>query len=88
MFDTKICLPKDYSEKSYASAIRTYNNIYVANRGHNSIFKYSTVNFIDCVDRKGKTPRDFIFCSNRLICANPVFEGKQTASLNLYSKLT
>ena len=42
LLDTKSCLPKDYSNESFASAIRIYkNDIYVANRGHNSISRLS-----------------------------------------------
>lgn len=75
LIDTISCLPKDFVGDSFASAIRLYKNyIYVANRGHNSIAKLyfdgTKLEFIDCFDCKGKTPRDFIFHDNRIICAN------------------
>lgn len=75
LIDTISCLPKDFVGESFASAIRLYKNyIYVANRGHNSISKLcfdgTKLGFIDCFDCKGKTPRDFIFHDNRIICAN------------------
>ena len=75
LVDTISCLPKDFEGESFASAIRLYkNDIYVANRGHNSISKLSfdgmKLEFIDFFDCKGKTPRDFIFHENRIICAN------------------
>ena len=50
------------------------NDIYVANRGHNSISKLSfdgrKLKFLNAFYCKGKTPRDFIFHENRIICAN------------------
>ena len=75
LLDTKSCLPKNYNGESFASAIRIYkNHIYVANRGHNSISKLSfdgkKLKFIESFDCKGKTPRDFVFHENRIICAN------------------
>lgn len=75
LIDTVCCLPEDFSEVSYAAAIRLNNNfIYVSNRGHNSISKLAfngeKLEFIRCFDCKGKTPRDFIFDENRIICAN------------------
>ncbi len=75
LIDTISCLPKDYSGESFASAIRLHkNDIYIANRGHNSISRISfdgqKLKFLDVFDCKGKTPRDFIFNENRIICAN------------------
>lgn len=75
LIDTISCLPKDFAGQSFVSAIRLYENyIYVANRGHNSISKLyfdgTKLEFIDCFDCKGKTPRDFIFHARRIICAN------------------
>ena len=75
LIDTISCLPKEFEGESFVSAIRLYkNDIYVANRGHNSISKLSfdgrKLKFLDAFYCKGKTPRDFIFHENRIICAN------------------
>ena len=75
LLDTISCLPKDFVGQSFASAIRLYKEyIYVANRGYNSISKLSfdgqKLKFIDAFDCKGKTPRDFVFHVDRIICAN------------------
>ncbi|MBR3961223.1 MAG: beta-propeller fold lactonase family protein [Clostridia bacterium] len=75
LIDTISCLPKTFGGESFASAIRLYeNNIYVANRGHNSISKLhfdgAKLEFVDCFDCEGKTPRDFIIHGNKIVCAN------------------
>jgi len=75
LIDTASCLPDSFSGESFASAIRIYrNDIYVANRGHNSISRLSfdgkKLHFSEAFDCFGKTPRDFIFDENRIICAN------------------
>ena len=98
LIDTKSSLPKDYNVESFASAIRIYKNyIYVANRGHNSISKLSfnkkELKFIDSFDCKGKTPRDFIFHDNRIICANQdsdsvtVFEEKPNGKFEFIQQI-
>lgn len=75
LIDTISCLPKEFEGESFVSAIRLYkNDIYVANRGHNSISKLSfdgrKLKFLNAFYCKGKTPRDFTFHENRIICAN------------------
>lgn len=75
LLDTKSSLPKNYNGESSASAIRLYkNNIFVANRGHNSISKLSfngkELTFIESFEVRGETPRDFVFHENRILCAN------------------
>lgn len=63
------------NKKSAPSAIRLYGeHIFVANRFHNSIskisFNGSKLSLEDNFSCMGKTPRDFIFDDNRIICAN------------------
>lgn len=75
LLDTESCKPCNFHGESYASAIRIYkNDIFVANRGHNSISKLSfsgeKLHFVSCFDCRGKTPRDFIFHNNKILCAN------------------
>ena len=98
LLDTKSCLPENYDGESYVSAIRIYKNeIFVANRGHNSISKLSfdgkEIKFIESFDCKGKIPRDFIFHSNRIICANQdsnnvtVFEEKSNGKFEFIQQI-
>lgn len=98
LIDTVSCLPKDFDETSYASAIRIYkDHIYVANRGHNSISRLSfngeKLKFIDSIDCKGTTPRDFVFHGNRIICANQnsnnvtVFEEVEDGQLKFMQQI-
>ena len=96
--DTKSCLPEDFGGVSSASAIRIYNgDIYVANRGHNSISKMTfdgqKLEFLGCFACGGVTPRDFIFQENRIICANQdsdsvtVFEEDKVGIFKLIQKI-
>lgn len=98
LLDTKSCLPENYNGESYTSAIRIYkNDIFVANRGHNSISKLTfdgeKLKFIDCFACKGNTPRDFIFQGNKLICANQnsnnvtVFEEKSNGNFEFIQQI-
>ena len=57
-------LPKDYKGKnSTAQIIATKNNLYVSNRGHNSIavfnIKNKTPELIQHITTRGRTPRNF-----------------------------
>lgn len=96
--DTKSCLPEEFVGVSSASAIRIYNgDIYVANRGHNSISKMAfdgqKLEFLDCFSCNGDTPRDFIFHRNRIICANQnsdsvtVFEEDDNGAFRFIQKI-
>lgn len=98
LLDTKSCLPQNYNGESSASAIRIYkNHIYVANRGHNSISKLSfdgkKLKFIKSFECGGKTPRDFIFHGNKIICANQdsnlvtVFEEKSNGRFEFIEQI-
>ena len=98
IIDTKSCLPEDFNGVSYASAIRIYNEeIYVANRGHNSISKMAfdgqKLEFLDSFSCNGITPRDFIFHENRIICANQdsdsvtVFEKNDNGAFSFIQKI-
>ena len=73
LLDTIKTIPND--KKSAPSAIRLYKeHIYVSNRFHDSISKLSfdgsKLFLRDNFSCMGKTPRDFIFDDNRIICAN------------------
>jgi len=75
IIDTKSCLPKGVEGKSTAAAIRCHKGyIYISNRGHDSISKMSfdgrELSYVSSFDCGGKTPRDFIFADNVLICTN------------------
>lgn len=95
LIDTISSIPD--KEKSAPSAIHLYkSHIYVANRFHDSISELSfdgnklqLENNFSCM---GKTPRDFIFDENRIICANQdgnsvtVFEEQSDSSFRLIQK--
>lgn len=73
LLDTIKTIPDN--TKSAPSAIRLYGEyIFVANRFHDSISKISfdggKLLLEDNFSCMGKTPRDFIFDNNRIICAN------------------
>ncbi len=73
MIDTKSCLPQDFCGESTASAIRYHKGfVYVSNRGHDSIarmcFDGETLTLIDTFSCQAKTPRDFDFVGEHLIC--------------------
>ncbi len=73
--DSISTLPTDYSGENTAAAIRLHNGkIYVSNRGHNSIAKLSfneeKLTFEASYPCGGKSPRDFDFIEEFIICAN------------------
>jgi len=73
--DSHSTLPSGFDGESTASAIRVREGmIYVSNRGHDSIavmqFKHDRLELINHIDCGGKTPRDFIFFDQYLLCAN------------------
>lgn len=68
-------VPSSFQGKSTAAAIRVKEGfIYVSNRGHDSITKLSfngkNIAYEDSIDSGGKTPRDFLFVGDNLLCAN------------------
>ncbi len=75
LIDTISVLPESCTVESTAAAIRIYENkVYVSNRGHNSI---SEISFMDkylklerCIECMGRSPRDFDFIDNKMICTN------------------
>ena len=75
LIDTICVLPKDFSGESTAAAIRIYKGkIYVSNRGHDSVSQISFENrkltLEKTIDCKGKSPRDFDFINDFMICTN------------------
>lgn len=99
LIDTKSCLPEDFKGESTAAAIRLYKgNIFISNRGHDSISKISfngkKLRYVSSIDCEGKTPRDFIFADELLICANQdsdtvtVFRRNCEEQFVLQNKLT
>lgn len=75
VIDTISCTLNDKDGFSAASAIRLYKDkIFVAVRGHDLIsclsFKNDRLNLENSFSCQGKTPRDFCFDDNRLICCN------------------
>ena len=75
LIDTVSCIPQGTEGFTAASAIRMYRNkIYVAIRGCNLIsclsFENEKLQFESSFSCQGKTPRDFYFDENRLICCN------------------
>lgn len=75
LLDVCSVLPQDFAGESTAAAIRVKNgHIYASNRGHDSVtvlhFQDGRLNVLDYISCGGKTPRDFIFLDNYLLCAN------------------
>lgn len=73
--DTCSCLPEGYTGISWAAAIRIREDrIYVSNRGHDSVaclsFEDGKLSFCGAVACGGRTPRDFLFADEVLLCAN------------------
>lgn len=73
--DTKSCLPPDFKGESTAAAIRIRKgDIFVSNRGHESISRMSfdgeQLSFALCIPCGGKTPRDFDFAGDFIISCN------------------
>lgn len=75
LLDTVSCVPEDFRGETYAGAIRVRGNeIYVSNRGHDSIavmrFEKGKLRLADWFSCGGSFPRDFQLAGNFLICAN------------------
>ncbi len=68
-------LPESFDSESTAAAIRIKDGrIYVSNRGHDSVsevsFQNGELELLKTVDCCGKSPRDFDFVDNFMICTN------------------
>ena len=75
LLDTRSCVPAGFSGETYAAAIRVReNNLYVSNRGHDSIaimrFEDQKLRLAEWFPCGGSFPRDFQFAGRFLICAN------------------
>ncbi|MBO5198543.1 MAG: lactonase family protein [Lachnospiraceae bacterium] len=75
LIDVCSSVPSSYAGATAASAIRVKDGyIYVSNRGHDSIAKMSfrdnKLALVDMIASGGKTPRDFLFVDQYLLCAN------------------
>lgn len=68
-------VPAYFDGENAPAAIRVKDgNIYVSNRGHDSIacltFDGRTLTLVNCIACGGRTPRDFVFVDKYLLCAN------------------
>ncbi len=68
-------VPACFDGENAPAAIRVKDgNIYVSNRGHDSIacltFDGRTLTLVNCIACGGRTPRDFNFADKYLLCAN------------------
>ena len=75
LVDTCSAVPDDFTGETAAAAIRVKDgDIYVSHRGHDSVarlsFDGSRLTLQDTVPCGGKTPRDFCFVGNDILCAN------------------
>jgi mannose-6-phosphate isomerase-like protein (cupin superfamily) len=75
LVDTCAAIPMDFMGESAIAAIRVRDDdIYVSNRGHDSISKLSfdgqKLTLLETFPTGGKTPRDFCFVGSRILCAN------------------
>lgn len=75
LLETQSCVPEEFSGETYAGAIRVRgNDVYVSNRGHDSIarmtFENQKLRLADWFPCGGSFPRDFQLAGNYLICAN------------------
>lgn len=75
LVDTCAAIPMDFTGESAIAAIRVRDDdIYVSNRGHDSISKLSfdgqKLTLLETFPTGGKTPRDFCFAGSRMLCAN------------------
>jgi 6-phosphogluconolactonase len=97
LIDTISCLPSGIEGGNFASAIRIYKgDIFVAVRGCNLISRLSfdgqKLKYKSSFTCEGKTPRDFYFDENRLVCCNQesdlvtIFEEKD-GQFNLIQKI-
>lgn len=75
MLGVQSVVPATFTGETTASAIRIKNDcLYISNRGHDTIskviFENDRLAVADHIDCHGKTPRDFTFVDQYLICAN------------------
>ena len=75
LVDTCSALPADFAGESAIAAIRVKDgHIYVSNRGHDSVSKLSfdgqKLTMLQSFPAGGKTPRDFSFVGQQMLCAN------------------
>lgn len=75
LLDTCRTVPADFADETAVAAIRVKDGeIYISNRGHDSIakigFSDSKLTLKNTVSCGGKTPRDFCFAGEWLLCAN------------------